>query len=48
MYKLKVDGKEITVTEDHSIMIERDGKLIEGSVKDLQNGDKIILKYDQF
>ncbi len=43
MYKLKVEGNEIIVTEDHSIMFERNGTLIEGSVKDLQAGDKIII-----
>ena len=43
MYKLKVVNKEIIVTEDHSIMIERNNNLIEGSVIDLHNNDKIIV-----
>lgn len=43
LYKLTVNGKDVIVTEDHSIMILRNNKLIKGSVKDLQNGDEIII-----
>lgn len=42
MWKVKVDGKEVVITEDHSIMVLRDGYLIRGSVKDLKYGDEIL------
>ena len=42
MWKVKVDGKEVTITEDHSIMILRDGYLMRGSVKDLREGDELL------
>ena len=42
MWKVKVDGKEVTITEDHSIMVLRDGYLMRGSVKDLKYGDEIL------
>lgn len=42
MWKVKVDGKEVIITEDHSIMILRDGYLMRGSVKDLREGDEIL------
>lgn len=42
MYALKVCGKSVTITEDHSIIYIRNGKLNVGSVVDLQEGDKII------
>ena len=42
MWKVKVDGKEVVITEDHSIMILRDGYLMRGSVKDLREGDEIL------
>ena len=42
MWKVKVDGKEVVITEDHSIMILRDGYLMRGSVKDLKYGDEIL------
>lgn len=42
MWKVKVDGKEVIITEDHSIMILRDGYLMRGSVKDLREGDELL------
>ena len=42
LYKVKFKGKEITITADHSLMFVHDGKLIKGSVKDIQTGDKLI------
>ena len=42
MWKVKVDGKEVILTEDHSIIILRDGYLMRGSVKDLREGDEIL------
>jgi hypothetical protein len=42
MWKVKVDGKEVIITEDHSIMILRDGYLMRGSVRDIREGDEIL------
>lgn len=42
-YKIKVKDKEVTITEDHSIMVVRDNKLIEVKPKDIIKGDNIIL-----
>ena len=42
MYKIKWNGKEIIVTEDHSIIIDRNGDIFEVSPKNIENGDKII------
>lgn len=42
MWKVKVDRKEVIITEDHSIMILRDGYLMRGSVKDLREGDELL------
>jgi DNA polymerase elongation subunit (family B) len=42
IWKVKVDGKEVIITEDHSIMILRDGYLMRGSVRDIREGDEIL------
>lgn len=42
MWRVKVDGKEVIITEDHSLMILRDGYLMRGSVKDLREGDELL------
>ena len=42
MWKVKVDGKDVVITEDHSLMILRDGYLVRGSVKELREGDEIV------
>jgi len=44
MYKIKVKNKEVIVTEDHSVMVLRNGKLIGIKVKNIQKKDKIIVK----
>jgi uncharacterized protein (DUF427 family) len=46
MYKVTVNGKSVTITEDHSIMVERNGKLIPIKIKELQKGDVFINTYD--
>jgi len=46
MFKIKVNGEEVIVTEDHSIVVNRCGHLISCSPKDIIKGDKII-KYDK-
>jgi len=45
LYKIKINGKEIITTEDHSIMVERDGNLVQMSPKDIKVGDKVINIY---
>lgn len=42
MYKITVDNKSVTVTEDHSIMIKRDGLMISVKPSEIIMGDKII------
>lgn len=37
-----INGKSVTVTEDHSIMVLEDDNLVEKKPVDLKNGDKII------
>lgn len=36
------NGKQVTVTEDHSLMVDRDGFLVEVKPNDIQEGDNII------
>jgi len=43
MYEIEDDyGNKVIVTEDHSIMVERDGELIEVKPIDLMESDKLI------
>lgn len=43
LYRITTDnGKQVTVTEDHSIMVDRDGFLIEVKPNDIQPGDNVI------
>ena len=42
MYKMSYNGKSVTMTEDHSVMIKRNGNIIDVSSKDIIKGDKII------
>ena len=44
LYKIKVNGKEIICTEDHSVIIKRNGKFLDIKPKDIKVGDKIIVK----
>nr|QMP82899.1 MAG: DNA polymerase [Caudoviricetes sp.] len=43
MFKITVKGKEVCVTEDHSIMIERNNRIISVKPPEIKSGDKIIL-----
>lgn len=43
MFKVKCNGKEVTITEDHSIMVVRDGVLIECKPADIIKGDKLVI-----
>ena len=42
MFKITIKDKSVTVTEDHSIMAMRDGKIIELKPKDIRKTDKLI------
>ena len=42
MYKLTVGNKTVTMTEDHSLMVERDGEIIDIKPYEIQSTDKIV------
>jgi DNA polymerase elongation subunit (family B) len=43
LYKITTEnGKEVTVTEDHSIMVDRDGMLMQVKPTEIEDNDKII------
>lgn len=45
LYKVEVNGNEpLVMTEDHSIMVERDGKIIECKPAEIKDTDFIIVK----
>lgn len=46
MYKIKVNGKEIITTEDHGLMVYRNGQLIRVSPKEIQKDDKMVNIYE--
>lgn len=45
MFKIKHKGNEVIITEDHSVMVKRDAKLIECKPNEIKRGDKIIKIY---
>ena len=47
MYKIKCNGKEVIMTEDHSIIVNRNGKNISASPKNIINSDNVILNITQ-
>jgi hypothetical protein len=47
MYKLKIHNESITITEDHSLMVERDGKLVKVKPVELQKTDHILYLFDK-
>lgn len=42
LFKITVKGKSVTVTEDHSVIVSRDGKLISVKPMDIKKTDKLI------
>lgn len=42
LYKLTINGKEVIITEDHSIVYEHDGKIVSGTVNTIAKGDKVL------
>jgi hypothetical protein len=47
MFQIFVDGKSVIITEDHGLMIERDGQIIPVKPKNVLPQDKLIYKYIQ-
>ena len=43
-YKITVNGKEVTITEDHSLIVLRKNKLIACKVSEIKKGDKLCIK----
>jgi len=44
LFKITIEGKTVIITEDHSIMVERNGNIIECKPREIVKGDKIIYK----
>ena len=42
MYKIKASGKEVIITEDHSVMVKRNGELISVKASEIKKPDKLI------
>lgn len=42
MYKIKTHGREVIITEDHSVIINRNGKMLSVKPKDILKTDKLI------
>lgn len=42
LYRVTVGGAQVTITEDHSLIVLRDGQLVDVSVLNLKSGDKLI------
>lgn len=43
MYKIKSEGQEVTVTEDHSVIIKRSKTYMDIKPNDIKKGDKILI-----
>jgi hypothetical protein len=43
MFRLEWEGGYVDVTDDHSIMIKRDGSVIEVTIKDIKDTDELII-----
>ena len=42
MFKIKCNGDEVVITEDHSLIVLRNETLIEIKPKDVQKNDKLL------
>ena len=42
MFKIKCNGDEVIITEDHSMMVLRNNELIEIKPNDVKSSDKLI------
>lgn len=43
LFKIKCNGNEVIITNDHSVMVKRNNELIEAKPGEIQKGDKLIL-----
>ena len=43
-WKITVDNKEVEITSDHSVMIYRDGQIIECRAEDIKDTDCLIIE----
>lgn len=43
-YRIKANGREVIVTEDHSVMVVRDGVLVDVKPADIKKGDSIVIE----
>ena len=41
-WKISIDDKDVEITSDHSIMIYRDGKIIECRAEDIRDTDMLL------
>ena len=46
LFKIKCNGNEVVITNDHSIMVKRDNELIEVKPFDIRKTDKLIMVKD--
>lgn len=46
LFKIKCSGREVVITNDHSIMVKRDNELIEVKPFDIRKTDKLIMVED--
>lgn len=42
MFRINCKGSDVTITEDHSMMVIRNGELVETKPTELQSGDKLV------
>ena len=42
MYKITIDDKEVICTEDHSIMVKRDNKILSIKPNEIQKTDSLL------
>lgn len=46
MFTIRAEGKEITITNDHSVIVMRDNCVVEIKPSEIQKGDKLIMLKD--
>ena len=42
MFKISVNNKSVIITEDHSLVVKRENKLVSVKAQELKNTDEII------
>lgn len=46
LFEIEIGGRKVTVTCDHSIIVERDNNIISVKPRDIKDGDKIIYRLE--